>query len=63
VSVFHAGTALDPDGRLVSSGGRVLAVTAVGETLDSALERAYGTVDAVSFPGAQFRRDIGRRTR
>jgi phosphoribosylamine---glycine ligase len=57
--IFHAGTALE-DGRLVTSGGRVLGVTGVGETLPHALSRAYAAVSGVSFEGMQYRDDIGR---
>jgi phosphoribosylamine---glycine ligase len=55
--VFHAGTALH-DGRVRTNGGRVLNVTAVGDTLAAARERAYAAVDLVSFAGARCRRDI-----
>jgi phosphoribosylamine--glycine ligase len=55
--VFHAGTALH-DGRLVTNGGRVLDVTAEGETVDEARERAYGAVERISFAGMRYRRDI-----
>ena len=55
--VFHAGTALR-DGRLVSAGGRVLNVTALGATCAEARERAYGAVALIDFPGALYRRDI-----
>ena len=58
VTVFHAGTAWQ-GGRLVSSGGRVLGVTAVGKDLRAALGRAYGGAAEVGFPGAQYRRDLG----
>ncbi len=58
VTVFHAGTARQ-DGRLVSSGGRVLGVTAVGADLRVALGRAYDGVAKIGFPGAQVRRDLG----
>jgi phosphoribosylamine--glycine ligase len=61
VSVLHAGTALDDDGRLVAMGGRVLAVTAVAESVSSARERAYAGVGAVTFDGAQHRTDIAER--
>jgi len=57
---FHAGTARDADGQLVTAGGRVLAISATGSTLDEALAAAYQGVEAVSFDGMQFRRDIGR---
>ena len=58
--VFHAGTRL-VDGQLVTSGGRVLCVTALGENLKSARRRAYESVAQVHFAGAQFRTDIGSR--
>ena len=57
---FHAGTALD-EGRLVVTGGRVLCVTALGDTVRAAQKLAYQAVDQVAFDGAQFRRDIGHR--
>lgn len=60
VFVFHAGTAL-LDGKVVTSGGRVLGVTAVGGTKREALDRAYGAVDRIHFEGMYFRRDIGMR--
>ena len=60
VHVFHAGTAMR-DRQLVTSGGRVLGVTALGPTLDSAIARAYKAVDQIRFDGMHFRRDIGRR--
>jgi len=59
VVVFHAGTARD-NGRLLTAGGRVLAVTAVGPDLPAAVERAYAGVETIDFPGAHYRRDIGR---
>jgi phosphoribosylamine--glycine ligase len=55
--VFHAGTALRGD-RLVTNGGRVLNVTALGDTVGEARERAYAAVDLISFPGMRFRSDI-----
>jgi phosphoribosylamine--glycine ligase len=58
--VFHAGTALDGK-RLVTSGGRVLCVTALGGSLKMARTRAYETADAIRFDGMQLRRDIGHR--
>jgi len=58
VKVLHAGTARDDSGRLVTAGGRVLAVTAVGADLADARAKAYEGVSTISFPGAQWRHDI-----
>jgi phosphoribosylamine---glycine ligase len=58
--VVHAGTKL-ADGKLVTSGGRVLGVTARGDSLRQAADRAYAAVQCVKFDGMQFRRDIGHR--
>lgn len=60
-TVYHAGTALDAAGNVVTSGGRVFSVTGVGATLDIALERAYAAADRIAFEGKQLRRDIGHR--
>ncbi len=59
--VFHAGTAMAPDGRLTANGGRVLNVTARGGSVREAQERAYVAVDALEFPDGFCRRDIGWR--
>jgi phosphoribosylamine--glycine ligase len=58
--VFHAGTAMK-DGQLVANGGRVLNVTALGDTVLQAQERAYAGVDAIDWPGGFCRRDVGWR--
>jgi phosphoribosylamine--glycine ligase len=58
--VFHAGTGV-ADGRTVVSGGRVLAVTALGDSVRMAQKRAYDAVAAIHFDGMQYRRDIGWR--
>jgi phosphoribosylamine---glycine ligase len=58
VFVFHAGTAVR-DGRVIASGGRVLAISALGQTLDEARERAYAAVSLIAFQGMHYRRDIG----
>lgn len=58
VTVYHAGTAIN-DGRLVTSGGRVLGVTALGNTLEEALEKSYAAVDKIKFENAHYRKDIG----
>jgi phosphoribosylamine---glycine ligase len=60
VTVFHAGT-VDKDGQIVTAGGRVLGVTALGNTVAAAIERAYQGVDKISWRGVQFRRDIGKK--
>ncbi len=58
--VFHAGTALR-DGKVVTNGGRVLGVTALGTTVREAIDRAYRGVAAIAWEGAHFRRDIGAK--
>jgi phosphoribosylamine--glycine ligase len=58
--LFHAGTQAI-DGKLVTSGGRVLCVTALGDSVRAAQKRAYEAVEQVRFDGAQYRRDIGHR--
>jgi len=58
--VFHAGTAL-VDGKPVTAGGRVLCVTALGETVRQAQRTAYAGVESIHFAGMQYRRDIGHR--
>ena len=58
--VFHAATALR-DGQIVTSGGRVLTVTALGDSVRMAQDRAYQIADQISFDGCQMRRDIGYR--
>jgi phosphoribosylamine--glycine ligase len=58
VIVFHAGTRMN-ENRILTSGGRVLGVTAVGDTLLAARERAYDALDKIEFDGSYFRRDIG----
>ena len=60
VEVFHAGTSFE-DGRVVSSGGRVLNVCASGTDLRHALERAYDAAALIRWPNKYLRRDIGRR--
>jgi len=58
--LFHAGTARNESGSLVNSGGRVLAVTGMGNDLEEALAAAYGTIEKVSWQKAYFRKDIGQ---
>ena len=58
--IFHAGTALK-DGHIVTHGGRVLCVTALGDNVRAAQKRAYEIADGIRFDGMQFRRDIGYR--
>jgi phosphoribosylamine--glycine ligase len=61
VVVFHAGTVFEALSELRTSGGRVLGVTAIGETLHEALDRAYEAVALIHFDGMQYRRDIGAK--
>lgn len=59
VTVYHAGTALDADGNLVTAGGRVLDVTAVADTFEDARNLAYEACDKIWFEGKTYRHDIG----
>lgn len=59
--VYHAGTALDEAGHFLTAGGRVLGVTATGETLAAAIQGAYAAARGIKFEGEQFRWDIGKR--
>jgi phosphoribosylamine---glycine ligase len=61
VLVFHAGTRRADDGSLVTSGGRVLAVTGLGDSIEGAQQRSQSFAAEVSFPGKQYRTDIGWR--
>ncbi|WFD25503.1 hypothetical protein MNAN1_000463 [Malassezia nana] len=61
VSVYHAGTKRADDGTLLTAGGRVIAVSATGPTLEAALELAYAGVKCVQFEGQVYRRDIAHR--
>lgn len=58
VDVLHAGTSISREGEIVSSGGRVLSVTALGDSLHEARERAYEAVDLITLEGSHHRRDI-----
>ncbi|MBE6816719.1 MAG: phosphoribosylamine--glycine ligase [Ruminococcaceae bacterium] len=60
VTVYHAGTAIK-DGKLVTAGGRVLGVTALGSDIRDALQKSYDAVSRIQFEGAHFRHDIGKR--
>jgi phosphoribosylamine--glycine ligase len=59
--VFQAGTRRDEHGRLVTAGGRVLSIVALGQTVGAARERVYASLDRVHFLGARWRTDIGLR--
>lgn len=61
VTVFHAGTAKNFDDELVTAGGRVLNVVALGDSFDDAREKAYEACDLINFEGKQYRSDIGKR--
>jgi phosphoribosylamine--glycine ligase len=57
---FHAGTKTDPEtGRVVSNGGRVMAVTSIGVTMEEALAKTYENAEKINFEGKYFRHDIG----
>ena len=60
-TVFHAGTYLTPDGRILTDGGRVLAVTGIGDTFAQARARAYAGIGKIHFEGMHYRRDIGAK--
>ena len=60
VTVYHAGTKRDGD-KLVTSGGRVLGVTALGESIEDALAKSYAGVEKIKFDGAHYRKDIGQQ--
>ncbi len=61
VVVFHAGTKLDGSNRVITSGGRVLGVTALGHDIELALRRAYGVTDLIHWEDVYFRKDIGAK--
>ena len=61
VTIYHAGDRLDESGRLITSGGRVLGITATGPTLRQALADAYAAAETVDFDGKYLRHDIGQR--
>jgi len=61
VKVFHAGTKFDANGNVVTAGGRVLTVCALGDDLKQARDRAYAAAEHIRFDGAFYRRDIGHR--
>ena len=61
IIAFHAGTKNDDDGNLITNGGRVLGVAAVGDTLEEALASAYKAVEEISFEGMYYRKDIGKK--
>ncbi len=59
MTLFHAGTAFDKDGRLVTNGGRVLCLTTKGESIADCRQRVYGVIDEIKFDGMRYRTDIG----
>ncbi|HEY4512187.1 MAG TPA: phosphoribosylamine--glycine ligase, partial [Candidatus Paceibacterota bacterium] len=61
IVIFHAGTKKDGD-KILTSGGRVLGITAVTDSLDGALRKAYKAIKEIQFDGVQFRRDIGQKS-
>ena len=61
ITVFHAGTKQGADGACLANGGRVLGVSALGESIGAARDRAYAAVDRIDWPEGFCRRDIGAR--
>lgn len=61
IVVFHAGTALNADGELVTAGGRVLNVVALGDSFEEARNKAYEACKCIQFEGMQYRKDIGKK--
>ncbi len=60
IKIFHAGTRIDND-KIITSGGRVLCITATGDDLESAIKKAYSDVDKIFFKDIAFRKDIGQK--
>ena len=60
LQVFHAGTSKSESGNFITSGGRVLGITAAAATLDQALQDCYGAIERIAWEGMQYRRDIGQ---
>ena len=60
VKIYHAGTRME-DGNVVTAGGRILNVTARGNTLAQALDRAYAACEVINFDGKDYRKDIGKK--
>lgn len=60
ITIFHSGSAWNPEGGMVTAGGRVLGVTATADNLPQAIDRAYEAVGKISWQGMQYRRDIGK---
>jgi phosphoribosylamine-glycine ligase len=61
ITIFHAGTSQDGDKNIITSGGRVLGVCAHAETLSEAIQKAYKSIEHISFQGMYFRKDIGKK--
>ncbi|MEK9181415.1 MAG: phosphoribosylamine--glycine ligase [Patescibacteria group bacterium] len=61
IVIFHAGTKIVRQGLITTNGGRVLGISATGNTLEEALEKAYKAIEKISFEGMQYRRDIGKK--
>jgi phosphoribosylamine--glycine ligase len=59
--IYHAGTKLDEKGNLVTNGGRVLGVTAIGKDLSEAVQKAYQAAEKIKFEGSFYRKDIGQK--
>jgi len=62
VTIFHAGTRIEA-GRTLTNGGRVLNITALGNTFANAIDRVYGAIHSICWEGMQYRKDIAARVR
>jgi phosphoribosylamine--glycine ligase/phosphoribosylformylglycinamidine cyclo-ligase len=60
-TIYFAGTSVTPNGEIVTSGGRVMAITGLGKTLQDALSKSYSTLEKIHFDGRHYRKDIGHR--
>jgi phosphoribosylamine--glycine ligase len=58
--VFHAGTSINEQGKLITSGGRVVAVTGTGHSIEEALTKSYSAINKIQFENMYFRKDIGK---
>ena len=63
IQLFHSGTKIDEEGKLITSGGRVLSIVAQGESFNEAFSIAYKAIEKIDFSGINYRQDIGYQVR